>query len=107
MKAATGPSSPKKIIVPRPPKEDFEKAWYNPNLRRIDIVKMFGVSKSLCKIIAEEFGLPSIRDQIDWSNKEPDPTPEEILQRSAEVRRKWSDAERSRRMNVKFKEAIC
>jgi len=109
MKMETVPSLPRKFVVERPPRDEFTKAWFDSSLRRIDIAAKFGLSKTLCRNIAMEFGLPAIREQCEngYNNRQDDPTPEEILQRAAEVRRRWSDAERSRRMNVKFKSAIC
>lgn len=109
MKTATEQSCPKKTIVERPPREEFAAAWFDSSLRRVDIANKFGLSKTLCRNIAAEFGLPPVREQIEscFNNRQDDPTPEEIAQRSAEVQRSWSAAEKSRRMNTKFAGCYC
>jgi len=90
--------------VPRPPKEEFERYWYDLTISRAELCKIFGVSKHTIRNFALEFGVEMVRTNANY-HKQADycPTPEEIAERTAEIRSRWSDAVRSSRMNTKFR----
>ena len=87
--------------LPLPPRDEFIDAWFDETLTRADIKDKFGLSKTRCRRIAKEYGLPMERPNFVDTTKSPDPTPEEIEERAAEIRRGWSEAERQRRGIVK------
>ena len=86
------------FLIRRPPKEEFVAAWYDENMTRIDIAQKFGLTKGTTRRIAIEFGLPLERQSnyID-TRRTDDPTPEEIAERAAEVRRSWSSLKTEKR----------
>lgn len=88
--------------IERPPREEFAKAWMDPDITQRQVAKIFGVSRTTCGVIAAEYGLPyrsRFSNCIGISNKNAaDPTPEQIAERAAEIRKNWSSAERQRRM---------
>jgi hypothetical protein len=55
-----------------------------------------GISQSHLYSLAKRHKLPG-REKF-YANHEDDPTPEEIAERAAEVRRSWPDGEAERRM---------
>lgn len=67
-------------------------------LTRAEVAEMFGLSRTTVRIIAVEFGLSLLRDRP----KQEDPTPEQIRQRCAEIRNKWSNAMKKSRYNKHF-----
>ena len=88
-----------KIKVQRPDREAFTKAWFDPDLTRLDVALKFGISKTLSRRIAIEFGLPLERDNNYMDTRRTDdPTPEEIEQRAAEVRKTWTAAVQEQRL---------
>jgi len=78
-----------------PSKKEFTEAWDDESLTRIDIAKRFNVSLSTLCSLAKRYDLPTQRDNYTKTGA-PDPTPEEIAKRAAEVRAGWSEA-RARR----------
>jgi len=86
--------------VERPAREAFEQAWMDPDTTQKQIAEMFGLSRTTCGAIAAEFGLPyrsRFSNRIGTSNAVEDPSPDEIAERCAEIRKRWSDSERRRR----------
>lgn len=88
--------------IKRPPLKEFAEAWMNPDITQRQVAKMFGLARTTCSMIAAEYGLPyrsRFSNCIGVSNKNSaDPTPEQIAERAAEIRKGWSHAERQRRM---------
>jgi len=90
--------------LPRPTRKEFERHWYNLTISRAELCRIFGVSKHTIRNFALEFGVEMVRSNPNYY-KQPEycPTPEEIAERAAEIRSRWSEAVRSSRMNTKFK----
>lgn len=80
--------------VPR----DALKALWDRNSLPTELAAHFNVSKSAIYTLAEHYKLGKrawARDRLEQT--EIDPSPEEIRERAAEMRQKWSDDERYRR----------
>lgn len=79
-----------------PTQQQFTEAWDDDTLTRAQIANKFGVALSTLSTLAKRYGLPLQRDNYTNTLSVPDPTPEEIRQRAAEVRAGWSES-RARR----------
>ena len=97
----TADAANRSVKIERPPREEFAKVWMDPDITQRQVAKIFGVSRTTCAVIAAEYGLPyrtKFSNCIGSSRKIADPTPEQIQERAAEIRKNWSSAERQRRM---------
>lgn len=83
--------------IERPDRKTFTEAWFNENLSRSEIADMFCLSQTTTRTIAKEFGLPMERPGYMDTRTAADPTPEEIAERAAEIRKGWTNTKRERR----------
>jgi len=86
--------------IKRPPRDEFAKAWMDPDITQRQVARMFGLSRTTCGAIAVEYGLPyrsRFSRQIGIANAVSDPTPEEIRERCEEIQKGWTESERERR----------
>jgi len=84
----TAAAASRLLKVKRPPREEWQ------------VAKKFGLSRTTCGAIAAEYGLPyrsRFSNRIGTSNSVADPTPEQIAERCAEIRSRWSESEKERR----------
>lgn len=89
----------------RPPitKKALSKLWYK-NVRVEDIAAYFGVSDEKIRTTVNKYKLDPkqvVQETYDSEWQIGDPTPEEIKERAAIVRQKWSQAEAARRMGAR------
>lgn len=86
--------------VERPPRDEFAKIWLDPDISQRQVAKIFGISKTLCGVIASEYDLPyrsRFTNCVGAARRNRDPSPEEIEEMCLEIQKTWSDAERQRR----------
>lgn len=76
--------------VKRPDREAFTNAWNDENLSRADIANMFGLSQTLTRTIAKEYDLDLERPGYRDTRTAVDPSPEEIAERAAQIRKTWT-----------------
>lgn len=96
----TAAAASRLLKVKRPPREEFAAAWMDPDVTQRRVAKKFGLSRTTCGAIAAEYGLPyrsRFSNMIGTSNSVIDPTPEQIAERCAEIRSRWSESEKERR----------
>jgi len=74
-------------------RDEFEKLWLTTT--PTEMAARYGISRMAIYYRAKSFGLPT-RAEIEASLESP--SAEEILERAAEVRKKWSHEEEQRRL---------
>lgn len=77
--------------------DEFRRDWQSDTISR-EICKKYGISRGHLHAVANSLGLGR-RPVSSWEThpQVPDPTPEEIAERAAEVRAGWSEYDRERR----------
>lgn len=75
-------------------REEFEELWANSN--PTEIAKKYEVSRMRVYHIAKTFGLKP-RSQMILESDEGAPSEDEILERAAAIRERWSDEEERKR----------
>ena len=65
------------------------KVWHDDTLSKADIARMVGVNENALHGLAKRYGLPRRAVTRAAHNRRPDPTPEEIYARAAELRKHW------------------
>jgi hypothetical protein len=84
-------------------KELFATLWKN-NLTIDELAAFFDVSDEAIRIAAKNLQFANkrkIKQELSNEWQPGDPTPEEIKERAAIVRQKWSESERFRRMGLR------
>lgn len=84
-------------------KELFATLWKN-NLTIDELAAFFGVSDESIRVAAKNLQFVNkrkIKQELSNEWQPGDPTPEEIKERAAIVRQKWSENERFRRMGLR------
>lgn len=76
-------------------RQDLEKDW--PVLSVVQIANKYKTTRATVYSRARMWGLPSRSERQDDDN-ESSPSPEEIAERAAEVRRGWTGQERASRL---------
>ena len=84
-----------------PSKEEFTEGWLDEDLIRSDLTKRWGISKTTLIRLAREYGLDLVRPNYIKTRGVVDPTPEEIEERAAEIRKGWSESVREQRARLK------
>jgi hypothetical protein len=74
-------------------RDEFEKLWLKTTPS--EMAAKYGISRMAIYYRAKSFGLPT-RAEIEESLESP--TAEEILERAAEVRKRWSHEEEQKRL---------
>jgi hypothetical protein len=74
-------------------RERFTEMWMDYSYTRAEVSFILGIPKSSCFTLAKAWGLPVERDGFRQNCNNPDPTPEEIRERCAEIRSRWTDEE--------------
>ena len=72
------------------------KLWNDPELSKPDVAFRLGISTVHLLRLKKRYGLPEKPWRRRCVQVVPDPTPEEIAERAAECRAKWSTDERRR-----------
>ena len=67
--------------------EEFRRLWEDPSITKGAICDRFGITRPRLADVARILNLDEDRDHLPFV----DPTPEEIKERSAEIRSKWPD----------------
>lgn len=67
------------------------KLWQDVTLSTSDIARQIGVKHGSLHGIAKRYGLKRRSISRAAQNRRPDPTPEEIYARAAELRKHWPD----------------
>ena len=86
--------------IERPPREEFAKAWMDPDITQRQVARMFGLSRTTCGVIAAEYNLPyrsRFTNCVGSARRNRDPSPSEIARMCLEIQKTWSDNERQRR----------
>ena len=78
--------------IPAPPRDVFTAAWTDLTLTAAQLEKQFGVTRFTLKRFADEYDLPPRHSKYarKFGEEAPCPTPEEIKERAAEIRRGWT-----------------
>jgi hypothetical protein len=76
---------------------------WNSELSSEEIASRLGVTIARLRKLRCRYGLPSRSTHSTGRQDSPDPTPEEIIERAAEVRSRWSAEEEARRLCCGFK----
>lgn len=77
--------------------DEFRRDWESETPSRLICLK-YAVSRGHLHSVAKSFGLGRRpKESYDCHAHVPDPTPQEIEERAAEVRARWSESERASR----------
>lgn len=77
--------------------ERLRDLWFSPETNAV-IAEQLGLSMWQLYLAGKQLDLPSRHDSVRRVWKTVDPTPEEITERAAAIRRGWSDEEHDRRL---------
>lgn len=86
--------------------EKFVEAYFS-QARNEELSLRFNLTRMRIAELRQLLGLPSRLLHLDSKPAEPDPTPEEIIERAADVRSRWSPEERERRAVGASRRPVC